>query len=494
MGIVDRMIDGGLWITGMRSHLNGGAPVDTEQPDFGLPYGHLGIPQYTTESLLTALLRQHGVEVERGVALEKLDISSSNGRVALSHADGQREEATYRYIIGCDGAHSAVRRQAGIPFEGDAFPMPFMLGDVRIDWKLPAGLTFRSVVLREGGAPDFLFAVPLPDPGHYRISMLSPPDRGSPSVAATDHGIQSETPGPTLDELQEVVNRLIPEKPRLSELRWSSIFRISMRLAARYRTGNVFVMGDAAHIHPPTGGQGMNTGIQDAHNLAWKLALVLSGNAGEPLLESYDSERRAEGLDVVRRTRAASESFGRRKETEDSRLIDTQTLVNYRERGLVLDEAPDAAGPRAGDRMPDVVGMRSPGYRFDRRLHEVLHGIEHVLLVHLGAESGESGLIHDALADLNRRLGQSNLPRTRIAMLSPISTSAGSGLSLIIDASGSAAKILGVSPMAYLIRPDGYVGWRGAFELSGGRDERGVVEAVSRLESRVTRFLRKYLA
>ncbi len=110
----------------------------------------------------------------------------------------------------------------------------------------------------------------------------------------------------------------IPDKPRLSDLRWSSMFRISMRLAAQYRRGRVFLAGDAAHIHPPTGGQGMNTGIQDAYNLAWKLALVIGGAASEKLLDGYEAERRPVGADVVARTRAANE--GRGRETKPDRL------------------------------------------------------------------------------------------------------------------------------------------------------------------------------
>jgi 2-polyprenyl-6-methoxyphenol hydroxylase-like FAD-dependent oxidoreductase len=203
-----------------------------------------------------------------------------------------------------------VRQALGIGFPGEAFPMGFMLGDVHIDWPLPRGMALRALRLVEGWAPYMFIAIPLPEPGRYRVSTLAPPNAGA--AGGTDHGIQAELGGPDLDQLQRVADDLVPERPRLSDLRWLSMFRISMRLAEHYRQGRVFIAGDAAHIHPPTGGQGMNTGIQDAYNLAWKLALVLNGEAPEALLDSYEAERRPVGAEVVRRTRAASEGYGRK--------------------------------------------------------------------------------------------------------------------------------------------------------------------------------------
>ena len=142
--------------------------------------------------------------------------------------------------------------------------------------------------------------------------------------------MQTELPGPAIEELQVVADRLFPQKLQMSNLRWSSLFRISMRLAARYREGRAFIAGDAAHIHPPTGGQGMNTGIQDAYNLAWKMAQVLQGTASPDLLDTYEAERRPVGADVVSRTRTQSEQYGRKQAAQEERLTETQILVNYR--------------------------------------------------------------------------------------------------------------------------------------------------------------------
>src|SRR6478736_4649230 len=278
MGIVREMIDAGIWIDGLRSIIHGHPPKDNLLELDDLPYGELGLPQYETERLLARHLSQFGIEVERSVTLAALDQRERNVQVRLDRADGTAETATFRPVVGCDGAHSAVRRALGIPFEGEAFP-------------------------------DMFIAIPLPEPGRYRVSMLAPAELAAPG--GTGHGIQSELPGPQLPQLQSVANDLLPQKPKLSDLRWSSIFRIGMRLADAYRRDRVFIAGDAAHIHPPTGGQGMNTGIQDAYNLAWKLALVLQGAATEALLDSYEAERRPVGAEVIARTRAASEGYGR---------------------------------------------------------------------------------------------------------------------------------------------------------------------------------------
>jgi 2-polyprenyl-6-methoxyphenol hydroxylase-like FAD-dependent oxidoreductase len=200
------------------------------------------------------------------------------------------------------GARSAVRKLLGISFEGDQFPVGFMLGDVVLGCGLPRGFSLRAVHPIEDPPPDFFVAIPLPERNRYRVSMLAPEQ--NLDGAEISHGLQTDRTPPTLSELQEVAERLMPGKAQMSDLRWSSLFRISMRLASAYRVGNAFIAGDAAHIHPPTGGQGMNTGIQDAYNLARKMALVLKGVARPELLDTYEAERRPVGADVVSRTRA----------------------------------------------------------------------------------------------------------------------------------------------------------------------------------------------
>jgi 2-polyprenyl-6-methoxyphenol hydroxylase-like FAD-dependent oxidoreductase len=459
MGIARDMIDAGLWIEGLRSIIHGHPPHDArmELPD--LPYAELGLPQFETERLLSRHLGRFGIAVQRGTSLLSLRQGSDGVAVQLQRNDGAVEEATFRYVVGCDGAHSAVRRALGIAFEGEAFPMPFMLGDVHIDWELPRGMALRALRLVENSAPDMFIAIPLPEAGRYRVSTLAP--AALAPADGTDHGIQSEARGPALEDLQVVADDLLPDKPRLSDLRWSSVFRISMRLAEHYRRGRVFIAGDAAHIHPPTGGQGMNTGIQDAYNLAWKLALVLEGAAPEALLDSYEAERRPVGADVVARTRAASEGYGREQGQRSDRFVNTQIGISYRNTDWVRHDAEDldSAVPKAGDRAPDAIGLRRHGIGFPLRLFDVLRGTEHVLVAHLAAMSSNAEIAD--LAAFSRTLAPRFGSRLRVVAIATAGYPDQPDFAIYHDATGTFADAYGAQQAAFLVCPDGHISWRG---------------------------------
>lgn len=436
MGIAQEMIDAGLWLSGMRSVIHGYPTRDAMQDLSDLPYAQLGLPQYETERLLTRNLSRFGIALERGVTLEALEQDADGVTVRLN---GQIQR--FAYVIGCDGAHSTVRHALGIAFEGEAMPMTFMLGDVRMAVDLPYGRALRAVRLHEDAAPDLFVAIPLPEPGRYRVSMIAPDDLVP--AGGSGHGIQTEATGPGLAALQAVVDDLLPDRPLLSDLRWSSIFRISMRLAAAYRMGRVFIAGDAAHIHPPTGGQGMNTGIQDACNLAWKLAAVAAGRAPQALLDSYEAERRPVGADVIARTLAASMQFGREGGPKPHRLEDTQLLVSYRDSAWVRDDG-GPEGPCAGDRAPDAGGLRRQGVGFPLRIFDMLRGTEPVLLA-------------SEPADID---GLPRMPGLRTIAVTPGAPADHHGVAVLQDAEGAFAAAYG-GPGAWLLRPDGYIAWRG---------------------------------
>jgi hypothetical protein len=234
-----------------------------------------------------------------------------------------------------------------------------------------------------------------------------------------------------------------------------------MRLAKAYRVGRVFIAGDAAHIHPPTGGQGMNTGIQDAYNLAWKLARVVRRQAPQRLLDSYEAERRPVGAEVVARTRAASEGYGREKSGKPDRLVDTQVLISYRATGWVRDDAHelDPSVPVAGDRAPDVTGLRRHGIGFPIRLFEVLRGTEHVLVVHLSRSPSAANIagVTKLAQDLRARFGS----LLRAVAIGGAELAEIFGLACYHDAEGAFAKAYGQQNTIFLVRPDGYIGWRG---------------------------------
>ncbi|TCK30962.1 2-polyprenyl-6-methoxyphenol hydroxylase-like FAD-dependent oxidoreductase [Ancylobacter aquaticus] len=449
MGVAGEMIDAGLWLDGVRMLLPGQPPRDIRHDFSDLPYSALGVPQYETERVLAAHLARFGIAPERGVTLASLAQDGEAVRVELDGPHG-RETASFRFVVGCDGAHSAVRKALGIAFEGEGWPFEFMLGDVAIDWDVPRGLALFAVKPIEEAPPDLFVAVPLPDRGRYRVSAMAPARLSAPAGGGTDHGIQADRPGASLADLQEVADRLLPERATLHDMRWSSIFRISMRLAQNYRDRSVFIAGDACHIHPPTGGQGMNTGMQDAYNLAWKLALVAKGEAAANLLDSYEAERRPVAEAVIARTTDESRNFGKRG-TGD-RLADTQVLVSYRGGPL----APTAGkGLSAGDRMPDVQGLRRHGLGFPLRLYEVLRGTRFVLLVPVD----ETPAAVEALAaDLHRRW-----PGVlRVVVVAPGGSAPEEvpGIEVLVDAAGTFTATFG-SSQAWLVRPDNYLGWCG---------------------------------
>ena len=175
MGVARPMIDAGLWIEGLRSVVQGQAARDVRFPFPDIPYTSLGLPQNETERVLNEHLGRFGIVVERGVALTGLTETDEGVETELTGANGSVERATFRYVVGCDGAHSAVRHAAGIAFEGEAVPVTFMLGDVHIAWDLPRGMTYRALRLSERGVPDMFVAIPLPEAARYRVHKPWPP-------------------------------------------------------------------------------------------------------------------------------------------------------------------------------------------------------------------------------------------------------------------------------------------------------------------------------
>ena len=479
LGVARDAIDAGIWIEGTRQVAVGGPTADVARDFSDLPYGSLGLPQYETERVLTQHLARAGVRIERGVQFDGLVQAGETARegdavrATLADAAGKREEASFRYVVGCDGARSAVRKAVGIAFEGETIPAEFMLGDVTVAWDLPRGRTFFAIRPNPGGVPDFFVAIPLPEPGRYRVSAVSRADLPADTrpAAGAEHGIQSERPGPALAELQAVADRLVPGGATLGDLRWSSLFRIGARLAAAYRRGNVFLAGDAAHIHPPTGGLGMNTGIQDAYNLAWKLSLALRGRAADGLLDSYEAERRPVGADVVAGTTRASVNLGRDAGPKD-RLADTQLLVTYRGSRRVANETTgptdaDAAGgaagrlgPAAGDRVPDCGGLRRRGVGHPIRLFDVLRGPEHVLVLFVPTPADAVTVLPDLSAFLNRHAGDRQVCPVVIFGAPSVPPDV-VGTAGYADAGGEFRRTFGPGPLALLVRPDGYLAWRG---------------------------------
>lgn len=244
------------------------------------------LPQSRTEHIMNAQFLAAGGAIERGVELVSLDEDADAVSVTLRHADGREEATRVAWVVGADGARSTVRHALGIEFEGYTEPSLFLLGDVHIDG---GGLDRHSIHIwwhNHGTVALFPFEDEV-----WRIIVER---KGS------EQGSGDDDTSVTLEELQAAMDKHGPPGTRLSQPGWLSSFRINERLADRYRSGRVFLAGDAAHIHTPAGGQGMNTGIQDAFNLGWKLAYVLQGRGdAQALLDSYEVERRPVAHHVI---------------------------------------------------------------------------------------------------------------------------------------------------------------------------------------------------
>ncbi|MFO1418891.1 MAG: FAD-dependent monooxygenase [Methylotetracoccus sp.] len=247
------------------------------------PYGAgIMIPQSETERHLAEHLRTHGTTIEWQTELTAFEQSATGVACTIGRHDGMSEKIDADWLVGCDGAHSQIRRTLDLSFDGVTEPYRWVLADVAIDGRLPDA---EAIIYWHASGMLALFRI---DRDRWRI-IASDPEPDQPDA-------------PTLENIRQLVERRGPTGLRLRDPAWISAFHINERIVDRYRERRCFVAGDAAHVHSPAGGQGMNTGIQDALNLGWKLALRNHGLAGDRLLDSYHDERAPVGAAVVRET------------------------------------------------------------------------------------------------------------------------------------------------------------------------------------------------
>lgn len=464
MGMVREALETAVPLKGQLLYVNGEEQARIELPlPPDVPYRFAALPQYETERLLEELLVRLGGQIERGTELVSFDQDADEVRARLALPSGAAQEIRARYLVGCDGAHSIVRKGLGLAFEGAALPEEYMLGDVEVDWDLPVGYGVRSSHVVDGRTDDLLVCIPLPGRHRYRMSMLTPPELSQDRQTGNDgvvHGLSGDRgPQPGLEHIQAVLDRLSPLPTTASSLRWSSVFRISHRLVDRYGHGRVFVAGDAAHIHPPTGAQGMNTGIQDAYNLAWKLAAAVRGQAGEGLLASYDSERRPVGEEVVRRTVRHARS-GIQADPDDPATMmrrEAQLLVGYRGSPIVGPDGTSHDGPAPGDRAPDCGGLAYGLASFPVRLFTLLRERDHTLLLYADDEEQPARFDEVAAAAEHAAPGLLNA----CAVLAPKVRAPGLRLPVVHDGLDEFRSVYGArGGEAILVRPDGYLGLR----------------------------------
>jgi 2-polyprenyl-6-methoxyphenol hydroxylase-like FAD-dependent oxidoreductase len=377
IGLAETFIEHGHQVRRFRMYAGKRTLLNLDLTRNGSPYGFmLHLPQSETERLLRQRVRELGGTVEQGVELVRLAEQGDVVDTTLRDRTGRRIELTADYVVGCDGAHSRVRRELGLAFDGQAYPEDWLLADVALD-----GID-RDDESRAFFRPNGLPLVCLPlGRQRWRVVMSNTGDRaGRP---------------PSFEEFQDLVEQRAPRRIVISDPGWMSCFRCQKRSVTTYRRGRVLLAGDAAHIHSPAGGQGMNTGMMDANNLAWKLALV-AGGAPDSLLDTYGQERLPVASNVLGFTdKIVGWSTMRHplKRAVRDTLIPTvtalpvvqnraarrwsQVSVAYPASPLIR---PDGIrrGPKPGERVPDV-DVGAPTGR--SRLYRVLGAGRHVLLV-----------------------------------------------------------------------------------------------------------------
>lgn len=326
----------------------------------------LMIPQSETERVLEERLAASGVTVERTVELTGFTDKGSSVEATLTRADGARETVEADWLVGCDGAHSAVRHGLGFAFEGSTLQSHWVLADGHITGLDPKD--YLHIFWHRDGILAFF---PIVGDRWRVIANLGPAKDGE------------TPPDPTLEEINALMAHRGSPGLVMSDPIWLATFRINERKVKDYARGRVFLAGDAAHIHSPAGGQGMNTGMQDAFNLAWKLALVIEGAAKPSLLDSYSPERSAVGDQVLRNAGRLTEAAT----ITDPLLQDVRNTVlrfaasfpqiqqkvagqlgemdiAYPDSPLTAKEGHVASGPKAGERWPNRLPDGAGGRHF----------------------------------------------------------------------------------------------------------------------------------
>lgn len=316
--------------------------------------------QNKNEHLLYEHLRQNGREVRWQTELESLTQDEEGVQAVLKMADGSTEAIEACYLVGCDGASSSTRHLLGLGFEGSTFPRLFYVADVDMDFEAEEHTIHMAM-----GADSFAMLFPMRGEKHWRLL-------GNMPEYEHEGLVDQKIP---YDEIESKVQSLVQRPLDITDVRWFSSYKVHTRHAETFSHGRCFLAGDAAHIHTPVGGQGMNTGIQDAYNLAWKLAFVLRGNADQSLLETYNEERLANAKHLLKTTDSLFDEVA--GDHWYQRLFRTEVLptllnavthfgpareflfpmvsqigIHYRAGSLSQHEGDTKFAVKAGDRMP----------------------------------------------------------------------------------------------------------------------------------------------
>ena len=430
-GIVDQVIANGKFHIPMRGY--DGATVLGEKdmhagryPTPTTPYASVLItPQWRVEEALRGLLERSGGHVDLSTELIHLEQDES-GVVATVQGSSGEEQVRCEFLVAADGGKSFVRRFLQVPFEGETREDERMyVGDVRLQ-----GLDRDAWHMWPKHPEGILGLCPLPSTDMFQLQAQVPPGDLEPSF----------------ELLQEIVaRRTSGMNMRLTEAPWMSLYRVNVRMVSKFRIGRVFLAGDAAHVHTPAGGQGMNTGLQDAYNLGWKLAAVLGG-APPSLLDTYEEER----LPVAANVLGLSNKLYKQMTGNDDQLrgdaITLQLGITYKEMSLSKTSGDVKLNLSSGDRAPDSTGLDGNGQPV--RLFDFFRGPHFTLLRLFPSDSdkAEAPFTHVKVVPVKRALSADD-----------------AGARVFVDADGHVATTYGGGNGEYvLVRPDGYIGWIGS--------------------------------
>ena len=468
-----------LFSNGMRLAQLDFDPLHTRYPYL------LFLDQSVTERLLTEHLATFGVTIERGVELTMFSQGAASIQATLRRADGHTETLRPSYMIAADGAHSAIRHRLGLNFTGKTFEQTFLLADLHADTDWPED-EFHIFASGEGLVALFpmghgrhrLIADHAAEPagGVSRATLATPAALGEPPL--------NSVPAPSLEACKALIARRVRERVDVSDLAWSSYFHLNSRMVERLRVGRIFLAGDAAHVHSPAGAQGMNTGIQEAFNLGWKLALVLKGAAPDRLLDTYHLERHPIERDVLRQTgfitQMAEADHGPLKLLRErvtpvlaalgplrdaARLTISELSIQYRRSPLTFERVLDG-GPRAGERAPDALVHvvdgplgRAPGVGCIFDLHDPAFFSLFLLVPPLPVDETplDPAAKHEPPpdAELERLAAEVEKLLPGAVRIWRITDTTGDGGPALAESYGR------TRPSFYLVRPDGYISARG---------------------------------
>ncbi len=470
----------------------------------------LFLDQSVTERLLTAHLATLGVEIERGVELTMFSQGAAGINATLQRSNGHTETLHPSYLIAADGAHSGVRHRLAMSFAGKTFEQTFMLADMQADVGWPDD-EFHIFASGEGLAALFPMgkgryrlmadhaSAPRADgePAPRAASAPADPLESAPESAPASALESTSAPAapPSLDECRAIAAARVQHPITLTDLHWSGYFHLNSRMVEQLRVGRVFLAGDSAHVHSPAGAQGMNTGMQEAFNLGWKLARVLNGAAPDRLLDTYHIERHPIERDVLRQssfiTHMAEADHGPLRLLRDhvmpvlaalgplrdaARLQVSELAIQYRRSPLTLERVLDG-GPRAGERAPDALVHvvdgplgRVPGVGCIFDLHDPAF---FSLFILVAPQAATDGLL-DRPEPAPRRKPARAVDLDRFAAAVEALLPGAVRVWRLTDTDGEGGPSLSESygrtrPSFYFVRPDGYVCVRGraASDLNG---------------------------